>query len=311
MAISRPGDFVVRTAGLAFSLFGILFGGCKDSETRRADGAVDASQGGATTSTSTSAAGGSSSTASPGQGGSTASTSTSVAGGSSSAASTEQGGSAGSISAASAGQGGSAGTGGISSSGGSGTATSAPTTLDAGTNPDMKTWNKTWTTITVERMGAAGFKPPRNTAASVTIKRGQDGSLVLSGKTFRVVPGDFRNCYINDMSACLAIQAFPETPLTPAQGAELDRLVAAMPPGQCTHNPKADPGVVARFGIDETFDVDNGVGMSMACLEDSGPGTHLAAERAIIAYIDSLIPAEADAGATTDAKADASVRDTR
>jgi hypothetical protein len=84
-----------------------------------------------------------------------------------------------------------------------------------------------------------------------------------------------------------------ETKLTPAESEQLGSLVAALLPGRCTSDGMFGPCVLTTLSVDAVSDTDWGQG----CREASGPGTHLAGERAIVSFIDSLVPADvADSG---------------
>jgi hypothetical protein len=88
--------------------------------------------------------------------------------------------------------------------------------------------------------------------------------------------------------------------LTAAQRDQLDSLVAAMPPGKCTSDGRTDPCILTTLSIDGLSDTD----WQSGCLGTSGPGTHLAGDRAIVSFIDSLVPANLPVGVDASTGAD-------
>ena len=157
-----------------------------------------------------------------------------------------------------------------------------------------------WGSITVSRTDGMSFCPQAGRAASVMVRRGEDGSLTLSGAAYRTAPAGTTGCLYATTDPCWKQETFAETRLTPAQRGQLDSLVAAMPPGTCTSDGRTDPCILTTLSIDGVSDTDWGSG----CRETSGPRTHLAGERAIVSFIDSLVPANLPVGVDASTGAD-------
>jgi hypothetical protein len=179
--------------------------------------------------------------------------------------------------------------------------TAAPTATSTGvTTGTGRAVCATWNTITVFRRNGLGFCPVADTASSVTIKRADDGSLVLGGKAFRADAAGTSGCVSTSAGVCLVTQAIPQTTLTPAQSEQLMSLLSAMPPGSCPHNGACDPCLITTLTVDDNSEAD----WEGCCTDPSGPGTHRAGYRAVVAFIDRLLPATAPSKA--DASADGS-----
>jgi hypothetical protein len=178
------------------------------------------------------------------------------------------------------------------------------TTTGLGTGPTIGVC-ATWDTIKLTRRNGLGFCPKANTAASVVIKRSADGSLSLSGEAFRLAAEATGGCTDVYSNVCIRGQAFQQATLTLGERDQLMSLVSAAPSGSCPHNGYCDPCLITTLSIDGISDED----WEGCCTDPTGPGSHRAGVRAIVAYIDSLVPKAS--AASVDASAGDAPRDSR
>jgi hypothetical protein len=176
--------------------------------------------------------------------------------------------------------------------------TAAPTATSTGvTTGTGRAVCATWNTLTVFRRNGLGFCPAADTASSVVIKRADDGSLVLGGKAFRTGASAASGCVSTSSGVCLVEKSVDQTKLTPAQSEQLLSLLSAMPSGSCPHSGSCDPCLITTLTIDDYSEAD----WEGCCTDPSGPGTHRAGYRAVVAFIDSLlatiVPTKGDASA--------------